>query len=80
MPHTPTHPQSRDDANHPLSAPLPSRTHATTRGQQVPTQEFFARDMGLPLEMKPNYEDFSCQFRRAGETSGWRHQMLCLRC
>jgi hypothetical protein len=30
---------------------------------QVPTQEFFARDMGLPLEMKPNYEDFSCQFR-----------------
>jgi hypothetical protein len=19
--------------------------------------------MGLPLEMKPNYEDFSCQFR-----------------
>lgn len=30
---------------------------------QVPTQEFFQRHMGLPLEMKPNYEDFSCQFR-----------------
>jgi hypothetical protein len=29
---------------------------------QVPTQEFFAQDMGLALEMKPNYEDFSCQF------------------
>lgn len=29
---------------------------------KVPTQAFFARHMGLPLEMKPNYEDFSCQF------------------
>lgn len=29
---------------------------------KVPTQEFFQRHMGLPLEMKPNYEDFSCQF------------------
>lgn len=25
-------------------------------------QEFFARDMGLPLTMTPNYDDFSCQF------------------
>ena len=25
-------------------------------------QEFFAQDMGLPLTMTPNYEDFSCQF------------------
>jgi hypothetical protein len=24
-------------------------------------QEFFIKDMGLPLTMKPNYEDFSCQ-------------------
>ena len=29
---------------------------------KVPTQEFFAKDMGLPLEMTPNYDDFSCQF------------------
>ena len=28
---------------------------------KVPTQEFFARDMGLPLTMTPNYDDFSCQ-------------------
>lgn len=28
---------------------------------QVPTEEFFAKDMGLALEMTPNYEDFSCQ-------------------
>jgi len=26
---------------------------------KVPTQEFFARDMGLALEMTPNYDDFS---------------------
>jgi hypothetical protein len=38
----------------------------------VPTQEFFARDMGLPLEMKPNYDDFSCQFRcPRAETQAW---------
>jgi hypothetical protein len=30
---------------------------------KVPTQEFFARDMGLPLTMEPNYDDFSCQFK-----------------
>jgi len=29
---------------------------------KIPTQTFFALDMGLPLTMKPNYEDFSCQF------------------
>lgn len=29
---------------------------------KVPTQEFFMKDMGLPLEMTPNYDDFSCQF------------------
>ncbi|CAM9979219.1 unnamed protein product [Scytosiphon promiscuus] len=28
----------------------------------VPTEEFFAKDMGLALEMTPNYDDFSCQF------------------
>lgn len=28
---------------------------------KVPTQEFFAKDMGLPLTMTPDYEDFSCQ-------------------
>ena len=29
---------------------------------KIPTQNFFSRDMNLPLEMTPNYEDFSCQF------------------
>ena len=29
---------------------------------KVPTQEFFAHDMGLALDITPNYEDFSCQF------------------
>ncbi|KAG2497918.1 hypothetical protein HYH03_004182 [Edaphochlamys debaryana] len=29
---------------------------------KVPTQTFFARDMGIPLTMTPNYDDFSCQF------------------
>ena len=28
---------------------------------KVPTQEFFAKNMGLQLTMTPNYEDFSCQ-------------------
>ncbi len=27
----------------------------------TPKQTFFARDMGLPLTMTPNYDDFSCQ-------------------
>ncbi|PNW77196.1 hypothetical protein CHLRE_10g426350v5 [Chlamydomonas reinhardtii] len=29
---------------------------------KVPTQSFFEKDMGLPLTMTPNYDDFSCQF------------------
>ncbi|KAK9789959.1 hypothetical protein WJX73_004858 [Symbiochloris irregularis] len=29
---------------------------------KLPTQSFFAKDMGLPLLMEPNYDDFSCQF------------------
>ncbi|MEW5303291.1 MAG: hypothetical protein WDW36_005997 [Sanguina aurantia] len=33
-----------------------------TNSCKLPTQEFFAKDMGLPLEMVPNYEDYSCQF------------------
>jgi hypothetical protein len=28
---------------------------------KVPTQEFFATKMGLPLTMTPNYENLSCQ-------------------
>ncbi|EFJ43024.1 hypothetical protein VOLCADRAFT_106966 [Volvox carteri f. nagariensis] len=28
---------------------------------KIPTQTFFAKDMGLPLTMTPNYDDFSCQ-------------------
>lgn len=29
---------------------------------KLPTQRFFERDMGLPLRMSPNLDDFSCQF------------------
>ncbi|CAM9294855.1 unnamed protein product [Heterosigma akashiwo] len=29
---------------------------------KIPTQTFFKENMGLPLLMEPNYEDFSCQF------------------
>ena len=29
---------------------------------KVPTQRFFAEDMGIPLLMEPDYEDFSCSF------------------
>ncbi|KAK9864268.1 hypothetical protein WJX84_010435 [Apatococcus fuscideae] len=29
---------------------------------KIPTQEFFRTEMGLPLRMTPNYEDYSCQF------------------
>ena len=36
---------------------------------KVPTQAFFARHMGLPLTMTPNYDDFSCQFA-FGRTPG----------
>ena len=32
---------------------------------KAPTQAFFSRHMGLPLDMRPNYEDYSCQFRWA---------------
>lgn len=30
---------------------------------RLPTQAFFARDMGLPLAMEPDFGDFSCTFR-----------------
>ena len=30
---------------------------------QIPTQNFFAQDMGLPLTMEPDYETFACDFR-----------------
>ncbi|GFH08469.1 DUF4033 domain-containing protein, partial [Haematococcus lacustris] len=29
---------------------------------KVPTQEFFATHMGLPLTLTPNYETYECQF------------------
>jgi len=29
---------------------------------KIPTQTFFAQNMGLPLLMEPNYETFECQF------------------
>lgn len=34
--------------------PLPTPT-------QVPTQRFFAQEMGVPLYMKPNFDDLSCE-------------------
>jgi hypothetical protein len=40
---------------------------------RLPTQAFFARDMGLPLAMEPDFADFSCTFRfghRAPEEAG----------
>ena len=29
---------------------------------KIPTQNFFCQDMGLPLTMTPDYDDFSCTF------------------
>ena len=29
---------------------------------KAPTQTFFAEDMGIPLHMEPDYDDFSCTF------------------
>ncbi|KAJ1472893.1 hypothetical protein T484DRAFT_1557659, partial [Baffinella frigidus] len=29
---------------------------------KVPTQEFFVKDMGIPLTMEPDYETFACKF------------------
>jgi len=29
---------------------------------QVPTQRFFTEDIGLPMTMLPNYDNFECQF------------------
>lgn len=40
---------------------------------KIPTQEFFEKDMGLPLTMEPNYETFECQFS-FGKTPMPRHQ------
>lgn len=28
---------------------------------QIPTQDFFNKDIGLPLTMNPNFEDLSCE-------------------
>jgi hypothetical protein len=30
---------------------------------QVPTQDFFIKDMGIPLSMEPDYETFECRFK-----------------
>ena len=30
---------------------------------KIPTQLFFNKDMGIPLKMVPNYDDFSCEFK-----------------
>eukprot|EP00211_Chloroparvula_japonica_P016590 CAMPEP_0119138312 /NCGR_PEP_ID=MMETSP1310-20130426/25412_1 /TAXON_ID=464262 /ORGANISM="Genus nov. species nov., Strain RCC2339" /LENGTH=187 /DNA_ID=CAMNT_0007129491 /DNA_START=1 /DNA_END=564 /DNA_ORIENTATION=- len=37
---------------------------------KLPTQTFFAEDMGLPLAMAPNYDDFSCQFSFGVQPAG----------
>ena len=29
---------------------------------KMPTQDFFTKEVGLPLTMNPNYETFECQF------------------
>lgn len=29
---------------------------------KVPTETFFMQDMGIPLTMTPNHDDFSCEF------------------
>jgi hypothetical protein len=34
---------------------------ALPSSQQLPTQEFFTEDFGLPLTMNPNFEDLSCE-------------------
>ena len=30
---------------------------------KIPTQLFFNKDMGIPLKMEPDYDDFSCVFK-----------------
>ena len=35
-------------------------------------QVFFREDMGLPLTMTPNYDDFSCQVRAKETVHGIR--------
>lgn len=30
---------------------------------KVPTQDFFIRDMGIPLSMEPDYDTFECRFK-----------------
>jgi hypothetical protein len=40
-------------------------------GSCVLLQEFFARDMGLPLTMTPNYDDASCQFSFGATPKPW---------
>ncbi|CAI5510545.1 unnamed protein product, partial [Closterium sp. Naga37s-1] len=30
---------------------------------KMPTQAFMFQDMGVPLLMEPNFEDFSCEFK-----------------
>lgn len=92
-PPNPTHPHSP-----PHDTPIPFRScryleeagcaSVCINSCKVPTQAFFERHMGLPLEMKPNYEDFSCQFRwaRAGKftlkggAGDWTLQLARLCC
>lgn len=43
------------------SAPALLAPAETTACLQMPTQSFFTDDFGLPLTMKPNFEDLSCE-------------------
>lgn len=46
----------------PLACPAPSNgSRPAYPCVPPPFQNFFVRDMGLPLTITPNYDDFSCQ-------------------
>lgn len=50
---------------HECLAPSPSAA------QQAPTQTFFTEQLGMPLTMTPNFEDYSCEVGRAPFVAGW---------
>ena len=68
-------PQLPCEALHDLPAVLTGVPH----GLPACMQEFFREDMGLPLTMTPDYNDFSCQVR-AKESWGCKKElMVCWR-
>ena len=50
----------------------PAALSAVSSGLPACMQEFFREDMGLPLTMTPNYDDFSCQVRAKEIVDGIR--------